>query len=325
MPNLEVEYLGLKLSNPVVVSSSGLTSTVDKIRSLENSGAGAVVMKSLFEEQINYDAGSLILDHDYPEAEDYIKNYTKSHSVENYLNTIEEAKKTVSIPVIASINCVSSSDWIEFSKRIEEAGADALELNVYFLPVDKLIPASEYEKVYFDIVRRVSRIINIPISVKLGNQFTNIIGLIERLYAHGAKGVVLFNRFYEPDIDIESMKLTSAGVFSSGSELSHVLRWVALVSDHVRRIDISASTGVHSWEGVVKQLLAGANTVQVCSLLYKNGIKEIASLVGGLEDWMTRKNFGSIDEFRGKMSYKNIPDPSAWERSQFMKYFSSVH
>jgi dihydroorotate dehydrogenase (fumarate) len=325
MPDLEVEYLGLKLKNPLIVSSSGLTSTAHKIRSLEQSGAGAVVLKSLFEEQINYDAGSLILDHDYPEAEDYIRNYTKSHSVGNYLDMITEAKKTVSIPVIASINCISASDWVEFSRRIEEAGADALELNVYFLPVDKLVPAADYEKIYSDIIGRVTGLIRIPVSVKLGNQFTNLPGMIERLYALGAKGVVLFNRFYEPDIDIENLKITSAGVFSTESDLSHVLRWVALVSDMVGRIDISASTGVHSWEAVVKLLLAGADTVQVCSLLYKKGIGEIAALGGGLEDWMKRKGFGRIDEFRGKMSYKNIHDPSVWERSQFMKYFSGVH
>ncbi len=325
MPNLEVNYLGLKLKNPVIVSSSGLTGTADKIRSLEQSGAAAVVLKSLFEEQINYDAGSLILDHDYPEAEDYIKNYTKNHSVDNYLSLIEQAKNSVSIPVIASINCISASDWVGFARRIEEAGADALELNVFFLPVNKYSSSTDYENVYIDIASRVTRIIGIPVAVKLGNNFTNVLGIIDRLYAHGVKGAVLFNRFYEPDIDIENMKLTSAGVFSSPSDLRHVLRWVALVHDKIGSIDISASTGIHSWEAVVKQLLAGAKTIQVCSLLYKNGIKEVAGLVGGLEEWMKRKGFGGIEEFRGKMSYRKIPDPSAWERSQFMKYFSNIH
>ena len=325
MADLGVEYLGLKLKNPIVISSSGLTGTIDKIRPLEESGAGAIVLKSLFEEQINYDAGSLILDHDYPEAEDYIKNYTKNHSVENYLDLIEGAKKNTSIPVIASISCVTASDWVNFSRRIEEAGADALELNVYFLPTNKYTPSADFEDIYFDIVSRVTGIVKIPVAVKLGYHFTNILRLIERLYAHHVKGVVLFNRFYEPDIDIEKMKLTSAGVFSSPADLRHVLRWVALVNGKVGLMDISASTGVHSWEAVVKQLLAGARTVQVCSLLYTNGIKEIAGLVGGLEDWMNRKGFGEIEDFRGKMSYSHIPDPSAWERSQFMRYFSGVH
>jgi dihydroorotate dehydrogenase (fumarate) len=325
MPNMEVDYLGLKLKNPIIVSSCGLTSTADRILSLEQSGAGAVVLKSLFEEQINFDAGSLILDHDYPEAEDYIRNYTKSHSVGNYLDVISEAKKNVSIPVIASINCISASDWVEFSRRIEEAGADALELNVYFLPVDKSGLSADYEKVYLDIISRITGLISIPVSVKLGNHFTNLPGLIDRLSRQGAKGVVLFNRFYQPDIDVENLKITTAPVFSTESDLSHVLRWVALVSDIVERVDISASTGVHSWEAVAKLLLAGARSVQVCSLLYKKGIGEIAALSGGLEGWMKRKGFDRIDQFQGKMSYKNINDPSIWERSQFMKYFSGIH
>ena len=324
MANLEVNYLGLKLKNPIVIGSSGLTSTAEKIRSIEKAGAGAVVLKSLFEEQINYDAGSLIVDHDYPEAEDYIKNYTKSNSVENYLKLIEEAKNSVSIPVIASINCVSAVDWVGFAHRIEEAGADALELNVFFLPTDKFKTAVDFENVYFDLARQVTGLVKIPVSFKLGNHFTNVLGVVDRLYSYGAKGVVLFNRFYEPDIDIDKLKLTSADVFSNPSDLRHVLRWVALVSDRVGLIDISASTGVHSWQAVVKQLLAGANTVQVCSLLYKNGIKEVTNLVEGLDAWMDAKSFKTVDEFRGKMSYHKIPDPSVYERSQFMKYFSGV-
>lgn len=325
MPNLEVNYLGLKLKNPVIVSSSGLTGTVDKIRLLEQAGAGAVVLKSLFEEQINFEAGSLMEDHSYPEAGDYIRNYTKSHSVGNYLDLIEEAKKSVTLPVIASINCISASEWTGFARKIEEAGADALELNVYFIPTDKFTPSAGFENIYYELVRKVTGIVSIPVSIKLGNHFTNVLALVDRLYALGAKGVVLFNRFYEPDIDIERMRLTSADVFSNPSDLRHVLRWIALVSDKVSLIDISASTGVHSYEAVVKQLLAGARTVQVCSLLYRKGIKEIAGLVGGLEEWMKRKGYGSVEEFRGRMTYRNIPDPSVYERSQFMKYFSGIN
>jgi dihydroorotate dehydrogenase (fumarate) len=325
MPDMEVNYLGLKLRNPVIASSSGLTSTVEKIRSLEKAGAGAVVLKSLFEEQINYEAGSLIMNHDYPEAEDYIMNYTRSHSLENYLTLIEEAKKAVSIPVIASINCVSAKEWVGFSRKIEEAGADALELNVFFLSTDKFASPEDFENIYYELARQVTGIVGIPVSFKLGNNFTNLLSVVDRLYALGTKGVVLFNRFYEPDIDIEKMKLTSAEVFSTASDLRHSLRWVALVSDKINLVDVSASTGVHSSDAVVKQLLAGARSVQVCSLLYRNGINEIANLVRGLEEWMKKKGYDTIDQFRGKMSYRNISDPSAYERSQFMKYFSSVH
>ncbi len=325
MPNLEVNYMGLKLKNPVVAGSSGLTASIDKIRTLEEAGTGAVVLKSLFEEQINYEAGRLIMNHDYPEAEDYIRNYTRSNSVENYLSLIEEAKKSVSIPVIASINCITASDWVSFSRRIEEAGADALELNVYYLPTDKFMSPADFENIYYDLVSKVTGILKIPVAIKLGNHFTNLLGVVDRLYALGARGVVLFNRFYEPDIDIDRMKLTSADVFSNPSDLRHVLRWTALVSDKVSLVDISASTGVHSWEAVVKQLLAGAKTVQVCSLLYKSGLKEAGNLVRGLSEWMEKKGFDSVDAFRGRMSYRNIPDPSVYERSQFMKYFSGIH
>jgi dihydroorotate dehydrogenase (fumarate) len=324
MPDLNVNYLGLKLKNPLIVSSCGLTSTIEKVRSLEAAGAGAVVLKSLFEEQINYEAGSLILDHDYPEAEDYIKNYTKNYSVENYLNLIEESKRTVSIPVIGSINCVSANDWVSFSRSIEEAGADALELNVYFIPTSKFTSSADFENIYYELAQKVLGIVSIPVSIKLGYYFTNVLGVVDRLAALGVKGVVMFNRFYEPDIDIERMKLTSADVFSSPSDLRHSLRWVALVSGKTGQIDISASTGVHSSAAVVKQLLAGAKSVQVCSLLYRNGIGEIANLVGGLQDWMKRKGYRTIDEFRGEMSYRNIPDPTVYERSQFMKYFSGI-
>lgn len=325
MYNLEVSYLGLKLKNPLIVSSSGLTNSVEKIKKIEKSGAGAVVLKSLFEEQINYEAGSLILNHDYPEAEDYIKNYTKDHGVGEYLKLIEEAKDAVSIPVIASINCVTASDWVRFAKEIENAGADALELNVFSLPTDKNLEASEYEKVYFDLAHKIKSVTSLPVSMKIGNHFTNPVNLVYKLFTIGIKGVVLFNRFYEPDIDINKLNLTAADVFSTPSEIRQNLRWVAIISDKVNQIDISASTGVHSGEAIVKQLLAGAEAVQVCSVLYKNGVEYIDKMLDEVEDWMKQNNFKSIEEFRGKMSYKSIPDPMLYERSQFMKYFSSVH
>jgi dihydroorotate dehydrogenase (fumarate) len=325
MYNLEVSYLGLKLKNPVIVSSSGLTSSVEKIKKIEKSGAGAVVLKSLFEEQINYEAGSLIMNHDYPEAEDYIRNYTKDHGVGEYLKLIEEAKKAVSIPVIASINCISANDWVRFTREIEKAGADAIELNVFSLPTDKNLEASEYEKVYFELAGKIKSVTNLPVSMKIGNHFTNPVNMVYKLFTLGIKGVVLFNRFYEPDIDINKFSLTAAEVFSTPSEIRQNLRWVAIISDKVNQIDISASTGIHSGEAIIKQLLAGAEAVQVCSVLYKNGVEYIDKMLDEVEDWMKNNNFKSIQEFRGKMSYKSIPDPMLYERSQFMKYFSSVH
>jgi dihydroorotate dehydrogenase (fumarate) len=325
MINLETSYLGLTLKNPVIVSSSGLTSSLDKLKKMEKSGAGAVVLKSLFEEQINYEAGSLIMDHDYPEAEDYIRNYTKENSVAQYLDLIEQAKKTISIPVIASINCVSASDWVKFTRQIEAAGADAIELNVFSLPTDKNLEGSDYEKLYFELAQSVKAVTRLPVSMKIGNHFTNPVNLVYKLYSLGIKGVVLFNRFYEPDIDIHKLSLTAADVFSSPSEIRQTLRWVAIISDKVNQMDVSASTGIHSGEAMIKQLLAGADTVQVCSVLYKNGIEYLETMIQEVTDWMKSNGFTSVNDLRGKMSYRSIPDPALYERSQFMKYFSSIH
>ncbi len=325
MANIEVKYMGMGLKSPVIVGSSGLTSSVDNIRQMEKEGAGAVILKSLFEEQINYEAGRLMGGHGYPEAEDYIKSYTKRNSVDQYLSLLKKARENVSIPVIASINCVSSTEWVGFAKELEEAGADAIELNVFYLPYDKNAPSSKYEEVYFELTQKIKSIVNIPVSIKLGNHFTNLIRVVENLRGAGADSVVLFNRFYEPDIDIDTMKMTSAEVFSSPSDIRHTLRWVAIVSGKVPGMEISASTGIHSGEGAVKQLLAGAQTVQLCSVLYQNGLGEIGKINDEIADWMRKENFKTIDQFRGKMNYSRIPDPEVYERSQFMKYFSSIH
>ncbi len=321
MGKLDATYLGMKLKNPVLVGSSGLTDSVEKIKKLEELGAGGVVLKSLFEEQIQYEAGSLIQHSTYPEAADYIRNYTMSHSLDEYLALIESAKKSVGIPVIASVNCISASNWISFSKEIESAGADALEVNVFILPTDPDERGSGYEQVYFDLVTQLKEILSIPLAIKLGNQFSNILHLIKQLYNRRADGVVLFNRFYAPDININSLKLKASEVFSSPTDIRQTLRWVGIVSGKID-IDIAASTGVHDSNAVIKQILAGASAVQVCSTLYKNGIEKLPELVSGVEEWMDKNNFKGIGDFKGILSYKKISDPSAYERSQFMKYFS---
>lgn len=324
MIDLKTSYLGLSLKNPIIVSSSGLTNSVEKIKQLEKLGAGAVVLKSLFEEQIMYEAGSLSETSDYPEAEDYIRNYTKNNSLESYLNLIEEAKKATNIPIIASINCISSDEWIGFARDIEQAGADALELNVYYLPTEKQFEGKEYEGLYFDLVEKLTGLINIPIAVKLGYHFTNLTYMVDKLFYRGAKGVVLFNRFYEPDIDIENFKFRSAEVLSSESDIRYSLRWIGIISGLDIKLDLAASTGVHDGAGVIKQLLAGAQAVMICSTLYKYGVGHLKDIHKELEEWMQRHSYKSIDEFRGKMSYKRIDDPAIYERAQFMKYFSSI-
>ena len=323
MISLATSYLGLTLRSPLIVSSSGLTNSVEKIRKFEELGAGAVVLKSLFEEQINYEAGVLVENGLSPEAHDYITGYSKSNALEEYLKLIEEAKKAVKIPVIASINCMSVSEWVSFARDIENAGADALELNIFFVASDMERSSEKFEKLYNDLVVKIKEVTSIPLSIKIGYQFTNLVGMVNNLYVRGAKGVVLFNRFYEPDIDIENLKLTTSGVFSSPADIRLSLRWVGIISDKVGKIDIAASTGIHDGKAAIKQILAGAKAIQVCSVLYKKGEEQVKVITDELATWMSKKGFKTIEEFRGKLNYHNIPDPSVYERSQFMKHFSS--
>lgn len=325
MANLETTYLGLKLKNPVVVGSSGLTNSVEKIVKLRDAGAGAVVLKSLFEEQINHDVNRMLYTGqglDYPEAMDYITSYSRNNSVSEYIQLIKDAKAAVDIPVIASINCFSADEWIDFARQIENAGADAIELNLFVVNTDKNSDPSEYEELYLQIAKSVSEVVNIPVSMKLGLYFSNLVAVVNKLSVSGAKGVVLFNRFYEPDIDINNLTLTSAEVFSSPADIRRSLRWVAIVSDKIKNVDVAASTGVHDGDAVIKQLLAGAKAVQVCSAVYKNGPEIVTRMLNKLEMWMDEKGFKSVDDFRGAMSYRKIQNPALYERAQFMRYFS---
>ncbi|MDD4145078.1 MAG: dihydroorotate dehydrogenase-like protein [Prolixibacteraceae bacterium] len=327
MVNLETKYLGLTLKNPLVAASSGITSSVKKIVSLAEAGIGAVVLKSLFEEQINNEVTSLLLQdyHNtgYPEAEDYIRNYLRDNSVTRHIKLIEEAKKAVSIPVIASVNCVSASEWTSFAKVFQEAGADALELNIFYVPVDRREGPHVIEQIYADILNKVCRHITIPVSVKIGLYHSNLLSMVDKLKAYGAKGVVMFNRFYEPDIDLDKLEMVSSEIFSSPVEIRHTLRWVGLVSSAVPEIDIAASTGIHDGKAVIKQLLAGASVTQLCSSLYINGNQVINTMLSEITEFMKRWNFKKISDFQGRVSYNKIADPMIYERSQFMKYFSN--
>jgi dihydroorotate dehydrogenase (fumarate) len=323
MTNLTTNYLGLTLKSPLVISSSGLSGSVEKIRKFEEFGAGAVVLKSLFEEQIKYESGKFVENSLSPEANDYITRYSKSNALEEYLKLIEASKKAVGIPVIASINCMSVSEWISFAKDIEKAGADALELNIFYVATDKEKSSEKYEKLYNDLLVKVKDVTNMPLAIKIGYYFTNLVGMVQSILNRGAKGVVMFNRFYEPDIDIDNLKMKSSGVFSSPQDIRQSLRWVGIISNQVKNIDIAASTGIHDGKAAIKQLLVGAKVVQICSVLYKKGDDYLKTISAEMQNWMDKKEFKSIDEFRGKLNYKNIPDPSFYERSQFMKYFSN--
>ena len=325
MANLETLYMGLKLKNPIIVASSGLTNSIEKIKDLEIAGAGAVVLKSIFEEQINNEVSHLI-NRDpqnlYPEAEDYIWNYTRNHNIIRHLDVLSEAKKETKLPIIASINCMTASEWTLFAKDFENAGADAIELNLFFVPTSRSKSSEEIEQLYLKIVSDVKKHVKIPVSVKIGHYYTNLVSMADKLVANGANALVLFNRFYEPDINIEKMEITSSEVFSSPADIHRSLRWIALISSQLPKVEIAASTGIHDGEAVIKQLLVGAQVVQLCSSVYINGPQVIASMLSDLNVFMKKQNFKKIEDFRGRLSYKNIPDPMLYERAQFMKYFS---
>jgi dihydroorotate dehydrogenase (fumarate) len=325
MVDLSVKYVGLELKSPIIVSSSGLTSSVTRIKKIAEAGAGAVVLKSLFEEQIQFEIGNMETAGEYPEAGDYLKTYARENSVNDYLDLISAAKDAVDIPVIASVNCYSSDEWVDFTAQMEEAGADAIELNIYYLANDKRKEPRSYENVYLEILNAVRKKVTVPLIIKLGMHFSNLAWMADQLSQNGASGIVLFNRFYAPDINTDDLTMGSAEVLSTPADIRHSLRWVGIISSEVEKIDISASTGVHNGMGAVKQLLAGAETVQVCSVLYRNGIDYLTDIVGEMKAWMEKKKYNSISEFRGKLSYSNLSEPAAYERAQFIKYFSKMH
>ena len=279
MATLETTFAGLKLKNPIIISSSGLTDSAAKNQKLYEAGAGAIVLKSLFEEQIMMEADWLGDPNMYPEGSDYLVGYIREHKLGEYLNLIKETKKVCDIPVIASINCYQDADWIEFARKIEEAGADALEVNILALQTDIQYAYGSFEQRHIDILSHIRKTVNIPVIMKLGDNLTNPIALIDQLYANGAAAVVMFNRFYQPDIDIEKMAQSAGSVFSTDADLSKSLRWIGIASAAVSKLDYAASGGIHAPEGVVKAILAGASAVEICSALYQNSYAIIEEYV----------------------------------------------
>jgi len=324
MVDLSTEYLGMKLKNPVIAGSSGLTNSVKSIKELEENGAGAVVLKSIFEEEIAFEYEDIL-----KEAEskgynldqfDYYDYKIKEDNIDKYTTLINESKKNVSIPVIASVNCVYSHEWLAFASQLEKAGADALELNMFFLPSDFERTSEEKEKAYFQIIEQVQKTVNLPIALKISYYFSNLGPMIQKLSNTGISGLVLFNRFFSPDFDIDKFEVKSSNLFSAPSDLSISLRWIAIMAARVN-CDLAASTGVHDGVALIKQLLAGADAVQVASTLYENGKERIGEMLKTLEEWMEGKGYGSLSDFKGKMSQAKSSNPAAYERVQFMKYF----
>jgi dihydroorotate dehydrogenase (fumarate) len=321
MIDLSTTYMGLKLKNPIVVASSSLGKSVEGVTNCEKAGAGAVVLKSLFEEQIwaeikNTGQYSGALWHS--EAIDYIENMGVALGPREYLELIEEAKSTVSIPVIASLNCVSPEIWVDYTKRIVNAGADAVELNISLMPSDPKRTAGDIEQLYYKIIENVRGSIDVPIAVKVGPYFTSIAHVARELFRRGASALVLFNRFYQLDIDIDKMELAPGYRFSSPYDINVPLRWISLLAGRIE-IDLAASTGIHDSAGVIKQLLAGAAIVQLCSTLYLNGLDRIGEVLDGLKSWMEHNGFDSIEQFRGKMSQSESDNPELYERLQYAK------
>jgi len=324
MVDLSTQYLGMTLKNPVIAGSSGLTNSVKNVRDLEANGAAAVVLKSIFEEEIAYEYEDILKEASADGVNldqfDYYDFHIKGEKLDKYTTLIEESKKSVSIPVIASINCVYSHEWTSFAKQLQTAGADALELNMFFLPSEFGRTTEEKEKAYFQIIEKVQKEVTIPIALKISYYFSNLGPMIQKLSETGIGGLVLFNRFYSPDFDIDKMEVISSNVFSTPSDLPISLRWIAVMAERVS-CDLAASTGVHDGAALIKQILAGANAVQVASTLYKNGKGQITEMLKTLEEWMDKKGYGSLADFRGKMSQAKSSNPAAYERVQFMKYF----
>jgi dihydroorotate dehydrogenase (fumarate) len=343
MENLNTSYLGLKLRNPLIAGSCGLTNSISHIKELASKGVGAIVIKSLFEEQINIETENAIKSdegkivtftrapdklfgkriYDYDEAYSYIFDYAKTNTLDKYLAFLREAKRSVDIPLIASINCISNQNWHSFAKKIQDAKADALELNIYILPSDWRRSGEDNEKIYFDIIREIRNFVNIPVAVKIGYYFSSLAQSVQKLSESGIKGLVLFNRPYNTDFDIEKIGISHGPVFSSNDEYTHTLRWISILSGHVK-CELCASTGVHDYKAFIKLLLAGATTVQIASALYREGFEVIPEILGKTAEWMKSQKFETVDSFRARLSRKNLDNPAAIERVQFMKFYSGI-
>jgi dihydroorotate dehydrogenase (fumarate) len=326
--DLSTTYMGMKLKHPIVPSASPLSKSLDLIRVLEDSGAPAIVMYSLFEEQIATE--SQMLDHyltygteSYSEALSYFPQM-ESYNVgpQEYLDLIRDAKAAVDIPIIGSLNGVSSGGWIEYARYIEDAGADGLELNVYYIPTDPFMDSVEVEQMYLDVVNDVKRSVTIPVAVKLSPYFTSFANMAMRFKQAGADALVMFNRFYQPDIDLNSLDVVPNLVLSSSHEMRLPMRWVAVLYGRVP-VDMAITSGVHTYHDVLKGMMAGANVAMVASELLANGPQRIDEIVDGLKVWMEENDYESIQQMQGSMSQQNVTEPAAFERANYMKVLAS--
>ncbi len=326
--NLITNYLGLELKSPIVPSAGPLSQDIGNIKAMEDAGAGAAVLYSLFEEQIEQEAlemNHLTAMHEdsHPEALSYFPaDIPFKMGPEEYLNHLRKAKEAVDMPVIASLNGKSTGGWIDYSKKIEQAGADALELNIYLLATDLTKSGQEIEKVYLDVVREVKMNVSIPVAVKLHPFFSSIANLADQLDKNGADGLVMFNRFYQPDIDLDTLEVVPNVLLSTPMAMRLPLRWIAILYGRLG-CDLAATSGVYSANDVIKMILAGAKVTQMLSSLLKYGINHISDVLNQVVYWMEVNEYESLDQMRGSMSYMNVGDPSQFERANYMKVLHS--
>ena len=321
---INTSFAGLKLVSPIIVGSNSQTANIQKIVEFEKAGAGAIVLKSLFEESIMREIASLGND-DHPEAYDYLSGYVSEKVVTDYLALIAEAKKRCAIPIIPSIACHSDGKWEEFAKRMQGAGADALELNVMSLSTSRLYKDGDFERIHYKIVENVVKMVNIPVIVKIGSNHSNITSLCDGLYARGAKAVVLFNRLFPTDIDVDRLTFTIGQALTSPADLSLPLRWTGIVSASVPQIDIAVSGGVDSWKGIAKSILSGAKAVEVASAIIREGASWITNANKLLEEWQQSKGFNAPENYLGNMNAAEPENEDKLLRTQFLKYFSEIH
>ena len=327
--DLSTTYLGMKLRTPLVPSAAHpLTDNVDNIKRLEDAGAAAVVMHSLFEEQLSLERREIFESmtqgtESFAEALTYFPEPSEFHiGPEVYLEHIVKAKQAVKIPIIASLNGSTPGGWVEYAQKIEQAGADAIELNIYWIPTDPSLTSICIEDTYVEILRSVKAQVTIPVAVKLSPFFTNFANMARRLEAVGADGLTLFNRFYQPDIDLESLEITPNILLSTPMAMRVPLRWIAILRDQVG-LSLAATSGIHRATDAIKMLMAGADVTMMCSALLRHGIKHITTVENEIRVWMEEHEYESVQQLQGSMSQKNCPDPAAFERAQYMRAVSN--
>ena len=326
--DLTTTYLGLKLKNPLVPSASPLSHTLDSMKRLEDNGASAIVMYSLFEEQIAHESAELnhYLSYgteSFAEALTYFPEVDEYNlGPDEYVELLHKAKASLGIPVIGSLNGISTGGWVKFARKIEEAGADAIELNVYYIPTDPKLTGADVEDRYLDVLRSVKGTVKIPVSMKLSPFFSSLSNMAHRLDAAGADGLVLFNRFYQPDIDLESLDVTPNVILSTPQALRLPLRWVAILHGRIKA-SLAATSGIHSTQDVLKMLMAGADVTMMCSALLRNGPQRLKEILAELDRWMLEHEYVSVKQMKGSMSQKSIADPAAFERANYMKALNS--